>query len=149
MQDMKRASLLCREIICHSNELLRIKIILDQNWRNIVGEEFYQYLSLSDIYYNNNNMNSIVVSISSNSSSGFLARYSQDLFMNRIKLYTNNNKISDIVFRHNVKTLDVHPLQKIRPSKKFKIPYKIDIELKNKSLQNALEHLKTEIQNAA
>lgn len=143
---MKRASVLFGSILGAKNDLLSLKLSISADWKNIVGEDLCKSTSLKDIKRTHTD-NSLTVIINTTSSASVILKYSEDIILKRMQMFVSYAKINKIIFKHGyfeTEQTQIKVLQKKELEKST-----IDVELKNKSLQNALEILKSEIQNAA
>lgn len=147
---MKKLSYITTKVVGNLPSSLNLYIQLKSSWNELIGKDLENFIFLNSIKYTGKSELTVFIKILSSAS---------------LLIKNNHHKISKsisnllgipntkLVFQH---TSILNTLPELEPSltetlkTKSQKPIKtIDIDFENKSLKNALEHLKTEMQNAA
>ena len=131
---------------CSTNPGFLLATSLSSSWSNIVGLELFNVTSLSELKYTGKNKITVIIKVVGAAS--LLAKYSEETIKNNIEKQTNIKDVK-VVFKQCFcigRSLEQIPItnQDIE-----RIQYSVGEIFENKTLQSALDSLKTEMQNAA
>ena len=143
---MKRVSFTIDKIIGTFSPTLALNVEIKNSWNKLVGNELAEFTTFHDSKYTGKNELSVIVKVISSAS--ILVRYHSAKIIENLSNLTGISKIK-LIFQHVsfisrplINKNETHDIA-------FKKPLAITNEFKNASLKNALELLKTEMQDAA
>ncbi len=143
---MKRVSFTIDKIIGTFSPTLALNVEIKNSWNKLVGNELAEFTTFHDSKYTGKNELSVIVKVISSAS--ILVRYHSAKIIENLSNLTGISKIK-LIFQHASfipkSSLDKKEIRKII----FKEAQTITDKFKNTTLKNALELLKTEMQNAA
>ena len=147
---MKKLSYITTKVVGNLPSTLNLYIQLKSSWNELIGKDLENFIFLNSIKYTGKSELTIFIKILSSAS--LLIKNNHDKISKSISNLLGIPNIK-LVFQH---TSILNTLPELESSltetlkTKSQKPIKtIDIDFENKSLKNALEHLKTEMQNAA
>ncbi len=149
---MKKFSCVATKIVGKLSSTLNLYVQLKSSWTDLVGNELKTFLHLSSIKYTGKN--ELTVFIKTLSSASLIIKHNSDnisrsisnlLGISNIKLVFQHTSILNIPSNTGAETLS----NEISKKKELKNNEVINKNFENISLKAALEHLKTEMQNAA
>lgn len=143
---MKKVSAIISNVIGDFGPTLSLNVAIKKAWNEIVCEELRDVSSLIEAKYSGKNELSVIIKILS--SAALIAKYNEDAIINNLKNITGISKIK-LLFKHTNSIIKEIKSSEIIVQKIVKPKEKIDIFFENESLKNALETLKTEMQDAA
>ena len=147
---MKKLSYITTKVVGNLSSTLNLYIQLKSSWNELIGKDLENFIFLNSIKYTGKSELTVFIKILSSAS--LLIKNNHDKISKSISNLLGIPNIK-LVFQHTsiLNTLpELEPSLTEIPKTKSQKPIKtIDIDFDNKSLKNALEHLKTEMQNAA
>lgn len=147
---MKKLSYITTKVVGNLPSTLNLYIQLKSSWNELIGKDLENFIFLNSIKYTGKSELTVFIKILSSAS--LLIKNNHDKISKSISNLLGIPNIK-LVFQHTsiLNTLpELEASLNETPKTKSQKPIKtIDIDFDNKSLKNALEHLKTEMQNAA
>lgn len=147
---MKKLACVATKIVGNLSGTLNLYIQLKSSWHKIIGKELENFLTISNIRYTGKDELTIFIKILS--SALLIVKHNSDKISKSISNLLGISNIK-LVFQHTSvlapssgTKVCLNETQKIQNQKTKEV---INTSFKSETLKNALERLKTEIQNAA
>ncbi|MDR3224130.1 MAG: hypothetical protein LBT03_00880 [Holosporales bacterium] len=142
---MKKISALFGSVVSDNSAALSINLLLKKKWSDIVGSQLTEVTSFSSARYIDQGVLSIV--IETVSSAALLVKFNICMIEQNIRQLVGIQNIRTQI--KHVGSIERNQITMANCNKEKEKPrYKIDIEFVNSSLKEALESLKTEMQDA-
>lgn len=144
---MKKLSYITTKVVGNLPSTLNLYIQLKSSWNELIGKDLENFIFLNSIKYTGKSELTVFIKILSSAS--LLIKNNHDKISKSISNLLGIPNIK-LVFQHTSILNTLPELESsLTETPKTKSQKTIDIDFENKSLKNALEHLKTEMQNAA